>query len=51
LISNVVAAHSMAAPTIMTSPMIWRGSSAGVGRPKATSIPAKDNARPAHCGI
>ena len=42
LMISVVAAQNSAAPTIIRSPMAWRGSSAGVGRPKATTMPAKD---------
>ena len=47
--TSVVAAQAKAAPTIMTSPSIWCGSVAGVGRPKAMAMPTKDNNRPNHC--
>jgi hypothetical protein len=33
----------------MISPINWRGSSAGVGAPNATIMPANDSARPIHC--
>ena len=42
LMSSVVPAQNAAAPTIMMSPSAWRGSSAGVGKPNATSMPAND---------
>ena len=42
---SVVAAQNSAAPTIITSPMSCRGSSAGVGTPKAISMPANDSAK------
>ena len=50
LITRVVAAHAIAAPTIMRSPIAWRGSTAGVGKPKATAMPANDSASPIHWG-
>ena len=49
LMTSVVAAQAAAAPTIMRSPSIWRGSAAGVGRPKAMTMPTKDINRPNHC--
>ena len=39
-------AQNAAAPTIMMSPSAWRGSSAGVGKPNATIMPAKDRPKP-----
>jgi hypothetical protein len=50
LMIKVDAAQANAAPIISTSPSVCRGSSAGVGTPKATSMPAKESANPSHCG-
>ncbi len=44
--TSVVAAQAAAAATIMRSPRSWCGSAAGVGAPKAMTMPANDSSEP-----
>ena len=46
---RVVIAQANAPPTVRMSPNVWRGSSAGVGNPNATNMPANDRHSPIHC--